>query len=99
LVDRLLEQAMEPVLPDLRSAGIAAPRVEDDDWAADPDWASAMLRSPDGSGTGVRVTRSASEADRVMEIADQIQEWAIEELWGLAPTNWPPARTTRTPIR
>jgi hypothetical protein len=94
LVDKLLEQAMEPVLRDLRSAGIPAPRVKDDDWAGDPDWASAMLWSPggsgSGSGTGVRVSRSASEIERVMEIADQIQEWAIEELWGRAPTNWPP---------
>jgi len=23
-------------------------------------------------------------------VADQVQEWAIEELWGEAPTNWPP---------
>jgi hypothetical protein len=49
-----------------------------------------MLWSPDGSGTGIRVELLAPEAERVAMIADQVQEWVIEELWGSAPTNWPP---------
>jgi hypothetical protein len=88
-MDELLQQALEPVLRDLRSAGIAAPRVEDDDWSDDPDRLSVMLWSPDGSGTGVYVSRSVPAAERIAAVADQLQEWAIEELWGHAPTNWP----------
>jgi hypothetical protein len=89
VVDEVLREAMAPVLRDLRGAGIAEPRVEDDDWTGDPDSASVMLWSPDGSGTGVYVSRSAPAFERVAAMADQVQEWAIEELSGKAPTNWP----------
>jgi hypothetical protein len=88
-VDNVLTEAMAPVLRDLESAGIAAPRVEEDDWADDPESVSVMLWSPDGSGTGVYVTRGAPEFERFAMVADQVQDWAIEELWGGAPTNWP----------
>ena len=73
-MDELLRQAMEPVLRDLRGAGVTAPRVEDDDWTDDPDSLSAMLWSPDGSGAGVYVSRSAPAVDRVASMADQVQE-------------------------
>ena len=49
-----------------------------------------MLWSPDGSGTGLRVSRAAPEFERIAMVADQVQDWAIEVLWGKAPTNWPP---------
>lgn len=35
------------------------------------------------------VARSAQVSERVASMADQVQEWAIEELWGQASTNWP----------
>jgi hypothetical protein len=89
-VDDVLSEAMAPVLRDLRRAGIAAPRIEDGDWTDGPESATAMLWSPDGSGRGMYVLRAAPEFERVAMVADQVQEWAIEELWGEAPTNWPP---------
>ncbi|WP_050758290.1 hypothetical protein [Xylanimonas cellulosilytica] len=88
-MDELLRQAMEPVLRDLRGAGLVVPRIEDHDWADHPDVVSVMVWSPDGSGTGVSVSRSAPLYDRVAAMADQVQEWAIEELWGRASTSWP----------
>lgn len=89
-MDEVLQQSMEPILRDLRGAGIAAPRIEDDDWTGDPDVPSVMLWSPDGSGTRVSVSRSAPPFERIAAVADQVQEWAIEELWGHASTSWPP---------
>lgn len=81
---------MAPVLRDLRSTGIAPPRIEDRDWTDDPSSASVMLWSPDGSGAGVYVSRAAPEFEREAMVADQVQDWVIEELWGDGPTNWPP---------
>lgn len=78
---------MAPVLRDLELTGIS-PRIEDVDWADDPEVSSAMLWGATG-GTGVWLSRSAPEFERVAMLADQIQEWAIEELWIAAPTNWP----------
>lgn len=90
VVDELLRVAMAPVLRDLQSAGIAAPRIEDREWTGDPDSPSLMMWSPDGSGMGLSVSRAAPEFERIATVTDQIQEWAIEELWGGGPTNWPP---------
>lgn len=89
-MDEVLRQAMEPVLRDLRGVALAPVRIEADDWTGDEEWPSAMLWSTDGSGTGVSVRRSAATAERVASVAEQVQEWAFEELWGHAPTNWPP---------
>lgn len=86
----MLREAIEPVLRDLRVAGITTPRIEDRDWMGDPDSASVMLWSPVGSGMGVHVSRTVPPHDRVAMLTDQVQEWAIEELWGRGPTNWPP---------
>lgn len=89
-VNDVLSRALEPVLRDIRASGVPVPDIRDDDWADDPQVATAMLWSPDGSGTGVRVDVDAAEAERVAMVADQVQEWVIEELWGQAATNWPP---------
>lgn len=88
-MNEALRHAMAPVLRDLRAAGITAPRIEDDDWTGDPGQPSAMLKSSDGSAAGVSVSLSEPECERVAAAADQVQDWAIEELWGSAPTNWP----------
>jgi len=89
-MDKALREALEPILNDLRRGGLNDPRVEDRDWTGDPERPSAMLFSPDGSGSGVSVARSAASSERIAAAADQVQEWAIEhQLWGHAPTNWP----------
>ncbi|WP_433466409.1 hypothetical protein [Spirillospora sp. CA-128828] len=88
-MNEVLEQALDLVLRDIRSTGVPEPDVRDDDWADGEHSASAFLWSRDGSGVGVRVDLAASEADRVAQVADQIQEWVIQELWGHAATNWP----------
>jgi hypothetical protein len=90
-MDEALRQALEPILRDLRRAGLDEPRIEDHDWTGDPEHPSAMLWRSDGSGSGVSVQRSASASERIAAVADQVQEWAIEgQLWGSAETNWPP---------
>ena len=90
VVEEVLTEAMAPVLRDLESAGISAPRIEDRDWTGGQGSVSVMLRSADGSGTGVYVFLEVPEFERIAMVADQVQEWAIEELWGGGSTNWPP---------
>ncbi|WP_218156765.1 hypothetical protein [Amycolatopsis saalfeldensis] len=100
-MDELLSEAMAPVLRDLRSADVAPPRIEDRDWAGDPDSASVLMWGADGSGVGVYASRSASAPDRVAMVAEQVQDWAIEQLWGRATTNWPacPRHPETHPLR
>jgi len=87
-VNEALRRSLEPVLHDIRASGAPMPDVRDQEWA--DDGASAMLWSSDGSGSGVRVDATAPEEDRIVMVADQVQEWVIKELWGQAATNWPP---------
>ena len=82
VTDEVLAIALEPVLRDLEASGLSAPEVEDTDWLNDPDKPSAVLRSPDGSTTGVYVSRSSDPSSRVVGAADTVQEWVLEELWG-----------------
>ena len=88
-MDPDLERALQPVLADLRATGAPVPRIEDDDWTGDAGRPGALLWSPDGSGRGVAVHRDRPLAEQVVDAADQVQEWAVEELWRSAPTNWP----------
>ena len=96
-----LERALQPVLADLRATGASVPRIEDSDWTGDADRVGAMMWSGDGSGQGVAVSRHRPLAEQVVDVADQVQEWAVEELWGSAPTNWPrcPRHTTTHPMQ
>ena len=88
-MNEVLEQTLAPVLRDLSGAGLAPARIEEENWTGLEHRPSAMVRSADGSGSGISVDRQATSAERVAAVADQIQEWAIEELWGRASTNWP----------
>ena len=89
-MDAILVDALGPVLRDIRATGVPEPEVRDEDWADDPELATAMLCDARGGCTGVRVDRSEPEPHRIAMMADQVQEWVIEELWPTAPTNWPP---------
>lgn len=80
--------ALQPVLRDIRATGAPEPDIRDDaSWSYS---AAAMLWGRDGTGMGVSVDPAEPQVDRVARVADQVQEWVIEERWGNAATNWPP---------
>jgi hypothetical protein len=61
-----------------------------------------MLFGADGSGMGVWLDLSKSHAERLAHLADQVQDWAVEELARLGrPTNWPacPAHPVIHPLK
>lgn len=96
-----MRQALVPVFRDLEGAVIAALQIDEVDWTGDPDSPSVMLRSPAGNAMGVQVARLAPTSERIASVADQVQEFVIEELRGQAPTNWPPCprHPTAHPMR
>lgn len=82
--------ALAPVLRDLQSTGGPVPRIDETDWVGDPATASAMLASADGSAMGVSVRAEETSAEQIAWVAEQVQEWAWEQLWSEGrPTNWP----------
>ncbi len=84
-----LARALVRVLHDLTTTGSPLPEVDDVEWTGHPGDASAYLRSPDGSTVGIRVDLGEPDAEQLASVADQVQEWAVEELWSSRPTNWP----------
>lgn len=85
-----LNRAMMRVLHDLDVTGAPTPRIEESDWQDYKSAESAFLRSEDNSGMGVWVDTNLPEAEQVAMLADQVQEWAVEELASTGrSTNWP----------
>jgi hypothetical protein len=85
-----LRESIDRVLPDLLATSGLTPEIRDVEWAADPPLQSAMLHSPDGTGRGISVRSDEGPAERVADLADQIQEWAVEELCAIGqPATWP----------
>jgi hypothetical protein len=90
LVDSKLSEALAPVLDDLRNSGGPIPDVRDAQWSNFRGQVTATLYAPDGSGQGVSAMAAEPLAQRIASVADQVQEWAVEELCRVGrPATWP----------
>ena len=89
-MDIALNEALAPVLDDLRNSGGPVPGVRDENWPSAAGQVTAMLRAADGSGQGVSAMTAEPLPQRIASVADQVQEWAVEELWRTGrPATWP----------
>lgn len=79
-MDPELRAAFEPVHRDLRSGCAVTPRLSDYDSVGN-DLVGVWLHAPDGSGQVVSVVRGLAPVDQIVQLADQVQEWAVEALW------------------
>jgi len=87
-----LHASLAAVLADLHAAGAIVPDIQErahEDFG--PDVVSAWIQSPHGmGGMGIRVYLSQPPAERLADLADQIQEWEVEELCAAGrPATWP----------
>ena len=90
-MDIALAEALAPVLRDLENSGSVVPDVRDEQWDGIEGQVTAMLYSPPGWAQGVWAMTGEPRPERIASVADQVQEWAVEELCSLGrPTNWPP---------
>jgi hypothetical protein len=99
---RRIDELLEPILADFRASGSPPPRIEPSDWQTWQPSESAFLRADDGSGMGVWINLDAPPAQQFAELADQFQDWAVENLPRVhQPTNWPrcPAHPETHPMQ
>ena len=87
-----LRANLEPVLRDMRSSGAIVPVIlEEAHDDLGPDCVCAWIQTPGGAGSrGIRVQVSLPAPERLADLADQLQEWEIEELAAAGrPATWP----------
>ena len=88
-VDLTLAATLAPLLRDLEAAHIPSPRIQPSEW--NPGSPSAMLYGEDGSGWGISLQADAPRPEQLAQLADQVQEWAVEVLWSTGRSAaWPP---------
>jgi len=83
---------LEPILRDMRNSGPIVPDVREeahDDLG--PEYVHAWIELPESTGAqGIRVQVSLPPPERLADLADQLQEWEIEELAGAGrAATWP----------
>lgn len=86
-----LRETMAPVLRDIEAGGAIVPIIQEEAHAdLDGEFVSVMAWSADGSGMGLFIPTEPTSAERVARLADQVQEWEVEELAARGrPATWP----------
>lgn len=100
-MDEDLQVALAPVLADLTGATPLSPEFRDDHWPGMQGVAATMIFFG-GSGTGISINVGSTRAQQVSSLADQIQEAAVEALWGNGQSPvWPecPEHPDSHPLR
>jgi hypothetical protein len=87
----VIDTAIAPVLHDLRAADAILPQIDYEARDRGTDDVCARIRSVDRtSGQRVWAVPASSAAERVVQLADQVQEWEVEELCAAGRSaTWP----------
>ncbi|HZX05132.1 hypothetical protein [Kribbella sp.] len=85
-----LHTALSLLVEDLRNTGGLPLRLLDEPSFDSPEYESLWLVSGDKSRTGLLVPCDFSQPERVIHVADQLQDFIHEELCRLGlPATWP----------
>ena len=91
--------ALKPVMRDVELSHRSLIRVVN---KPDESSSHAWLWTPQGSGVGIFLDQDCGQASAIVCLAEQVQEFVAEALWGAGkPTNWPacPQHPNRHPLR
>jgi hypothetical protein len=92
------DRALDPVMADLRATGGPLPASIGKVYG---DPGSQLIRDFVGRGgsRGIRMPVGEKVAEQIAFVADEVQEWAVEENWG-RDSNWPrcPRHPTTHPL-
>lgn len=76
----VLREVMEPVVRDIVTSGAVLPLIQDEAYPEDDETFCVWLWGSDGTGLGVWIYVARLGAEQVARVAEQVQEWEIEEL-------------------
>lgn len=97
-----LYEAWQYVQCDLTVEDAIMPMLVESDWDGSGIQVTAAVRWPDGRGRGIATLKEAALPERVVYLADQVQEAEVEALWSVGrPAVWPhcPKHPNRHPLR
>lgn len=77
----LLIDIIKPVFADIASSDNITPDVINKSWNKDPSTVSAFVGKVDISYQGISFRLDQPDAERLVDLARQVQEWEIEALW------------------
>jgi hypothetical protein len=82
-MEQMLQDVLDVLLPELRRTSGLRPLIED------RGTHGVMFLNDEGHGQGVQI-RAETRPNQLAHVADQIQEWAVEELWNQGRSaTWP----------
>lgn len=87
----VLRQAVAPLLADLATSGLSLPDIRDEahEERAAPS-TCGWIEGPGRTGEGISVRLDSSAAEQVAQLAEQIQNWAADQLHDSGHTSeWP----------
>jgi hypothetical protein len=90
-VENALQDALDLILPELRRTSGLRPIVKERPMVNHhgKEVICVMFLNKDGHGQGILVP-DGDRPRRLAQVADQVQEWAVEELWNQGrPATWP----------
>jgi hypothetical protein len=76
-----LRETLAPVLRDIEASGVILPTIQEQTCEdVDDEFVSVMAWGSDGTGMAVFIPSERLAVERVARLAEQLQEWEIEEL-------------------
>jgi len=100
-MDADLEAALTPVVADLIHGASLIPEFREVEWPTQGTVATMLFLS-DAGGAGIAIRSGADRIGQVVSLADQVQDWAVEALWGVGRSPvWPecPEHPDSHPLR
>jgi len=77
----VFRESVGPVLRDIEASGAILPRIKEETYEGVGDeFASVWVWGSDGTGMGLVMPSERLAAERSVRMAEQVQEWEIEEL-------------------
>jgi hypothetical protein len=86
----VLREVMAPVVWDILTSGAVLPVIQDEAYPEDDETFCVWLWGSDGTGLGVWIYEARLGAEQVAWVAEQVQDWEIEELAAVGRSaTWP----------
>jgi hypothetical protein len=103
----VLRQAVAPLLADLAASGMSVPDIRDEAHEEREAAACGWIQGPGRTGAGIWVMLDSSPAEQVTELAEQLQNWAADQLhdagrrpeWPGCPQHPSPAHRLEPQVR